>query len=56
MYVRSSNIDELTSRTFFKMVGKDKPAVVLFHEYMDVDCQVNNSHDSSDDVAVCSLS
>jgi len=34
-----SNIDELTARTFFGTVGGNKPAVVLFHEYDDPDCQ-----------------
>ena len=34
-----SRIDELTSRTFWEVIGKKKPAVVLFHEYDDVDCQ-----------------
>jgi len=34
-----SNIDELTGRNFFEHVGNDKPAVVLFHEYNDADCQ-----------------
>ena len=27
-----SEIDELTSRTFFDVVGNDQPSVVLFHE------------------------
>ena len=35
----SSNVDELTSRTFFDVVGHDKPAVVCFHEYHNEDCQ-----------------